>query len=129
MPLVTIHTRRGLSAHQKAQVFDAVHGALVTAFRIPDEDRHQRLVEHEAENLDLPASKGDRWTLVEIDAFAGRSVDAKRLLYKEVVERLGAAGVPPGDIQIVVRDVPLESWGIRGGKAACDIDLGFDFQV
>jgi hypothetical protein len=30
---------------------------------------------------------------------------------------------------VVVNDAPLENWGLRGGLAACDIDLGFQVKV
>jgi phenylpyruvate tautomerase PptA (4-oxalocrotonate tautomerase family) len=129
MPLVKVETRRGLSAERKRLVLDAVHAALVTAFRIPESDRHQRVVEYDAGDFEIPPGKGERYTIVEIDAFAGRSLDAKRLLYKEIVSGLGQAGIPPGDVLIVVRDVARENWGLRGGQAASDIDLGFEIEV
>ena len=43
MPLVTLETRRWMAPEQKKQAFDAVHAALVSCFRIPDHDRHQRM--------------------------------------------------------------------------------------
>ncbi len=129
MPLAKIETRRGLTAEQKQLALDAVHGALVTAFRIPENDRHQRIVEYEAEDFEIPPGKSERYMIVEIDAFACRSLDAKRLLYKEIVAGLGSADIAPDDILIVLRDVPPESWGIRGGQAAIDVELGFDIEV
>jgi hypothetical protein len=50
------------------------------AFRIPDDDHTQRIVEHELENIELPPGSSDRYTLIEITAFPGRSADAKRNL-------------------------------------------------
>jgi phenylpyruvate tautomerase PptA (4-oxalocrotonate tautomerase family) len=129
MPLVKIETRRGLSREAKQRALAAVHDALVSAFRIPENDRHQRIIEYDAEDFVIPPGKGERYTIVQIDAFAGRSLDAKRLLYKEIVAGLGSAGIPPEDILIVIHDVPPESWGIRGGQAASDVDLGFDIEV
>jgi phenylpyruvate tautomerase PptA (4-oxalocrotonate tautomerase family) len=129
MPLVRIETRRGLTAEQKRLALDAVHDALVTAFRIPENDRHQRVIEYEPEDFEIPPGKSERYMIVEIDAFAGRSLDAKRLLYKEIVAGLGAGGLAPDDVLIVLRDVPPESWGVRGGQAATDIDLGFEIEV
>jgi len=29
----------------------------------------------------------------------------------------------------MVNDLPMENWGIRGGQAACDVDLGFKIDV
>ncbi|NKY55536.1 tautomerase family protein [Nocardia flavorosea] len=71
----------------------------------------------------------DFLTLVHIDCFEGRSVDAKRRLYAEIVERLAAIGIPRDHVSITVRDIPKENWGIRGGRAACDVDLGFAVDI
>ncbi|WP_280457878.1 tautomerase family protein [Nocardia carnea] len=54
---------------------------------------------------------------------------AKRRLYREIVGRLGVFGIPEDHVTVVVRDIPCESWGFRGGQAACDVDLGFDIDV
>lgn len=129
MPLVTIETRRGLSAETKRRMFDAVHGALMAAFKIPDEDRGQRLIEYAPEDFEIPPGRGERFSIVSIEAFAGRSLDAKRALYKEVVTALDAVGIPKTDIFIVLKEIPVENWGLRGGAAACDIDLGFKVAV
>jgi phenylpyruvate tautomerase PptA (4-oxalocrotonate tautomerase family) len=129
MPTITIETRRGLSPETKRQLFDAVHAALMAAFKIPDHDRSQRLIEYAPEDFEIPPGKGERYTLVSIEAFAGRSVDAKRALYAEIVGRFEAAGIPKTDVLIVLRDIPLENWGLRGGIAACDLDLGFKIAV
>jgi phenylpyruvate tautomerase PptA (4-oxalocrotonate tautomerase family) len=112
----------------KQSVLDAVHNSLVSAFKVPDSDRNQRIIEYDACDFECSKSKGERFTIITIDAFAGRSLDAKRLLYQEMTSRLAAVGIPPGDLIVVVNDVPLENWGLHG-KAACDIDLGFKIQV
>ena len=129
MPLVKIETRRWMSRNTKRAVLDAVHASLVAAFRIPEHDRNQRVVEYDPDDFEVSAGKGEHFTIVTIDAFAGRSVEAKRALYQDLVSRLAPMGVPPNDLVVVVHDVPLESWGIRGGKAACDIDIGFQVKV
>jgi phenylpyruvate tautomerase PptA (4-oxalocrotonate tautomerase family) len=61
--------------------------------------------------------------------FAGRSLDAKRRLYRAMVTNLGHLGVPASDVLIVLHDVPLENWGVRGGTPASDVDLGFEVGV
>ena len=68
-------------------------------------------------------------TLITIDCFEGRSVDAKRDLYRNIVERLEELGIPRNHVTITVRDLPRENWGIRGGQAANDLDLGFNVRV
>jgi phenylpyruvate tautomerase PptA (4-oxalocrotonate tautomerase family) len=129
MPIVRIEARRGLDRATKARLLQATHDALVIAFRIPDDDRAQRFVEYEAADFEIPPGKGPRYTIVEITAFAGRSIDAKRSLYREIATRFDAAGVPATDVLIVLKEEPAENWGLRGGRAACDVDLGFDIII
>jgi phenylpyruvate tautomerase PptA (4-oxalocrotonate tautomerase family) len=131
MPHVLIETRREYSEAEEVALMDAVHGALQRAFRIPPSDRHVRLLAHEPHRFACPPGKAqpDRYMQVSVDAFAGRSLDAKRALYRQIVESLEPLGIPRDHISIVVRDIPLTNWGIRGGAAACDIDLGFDVNV
>ena len=131
MPHVLIETRWKYSEAEEVALVDAVHGALEQAFRIPPSDRHVRLLAHEPHRFGCPhrIPEPDRCTLVKIDAFAGRSTDAKRDLYRQIVERLEPLGVAREQISIVIQDIPLTNWGIRGGSAACDVDLGFDINV
>lgn len=129
MPLVRIETRRWMTREDKRALLDAVHGALVCAFKIPEHDRNQRIIEYDDEDFERGANKGERFTIVTIDAFAGRSLEAKRRLYAELAARLAIVGIPPNDLIVVVHDIPLESWGTRGGHAACDLDLGFKVRV
>ena len=131
MPHAQIDVRRQWTPDEEASLIDAVHGALVSAFRIPPNDKHIRLVVHEPHRFATPPGLVDDEfaTIVHVDAFAGRSIDAKRALYREIVDRFGTLGIAPACVSITVRDIPVENWGIRGGQAACDIELGFDVNV
>jgi phenylpyruvate tautomerase PptA (4-oxalocrotonate tautomerase family) len=66
---------------------------------------------------------------IEITMFAGRSIAAKRALYQAVVRRLAAFDVPPEDVKILLRELPPENVGLRGGQAASDIDIGYAIKV
>jgi phenylpyruvate tautomerase PptA (4-oxalocrotonate tautomerase family) len=129
MPIVKIDTRVGLSPAQKQGLFTAVHDALVAAFKIPDHDRTQRLVEHAPENFEIPPGRGERYVVLELSVFAGRSVEAKRALYRELVTRIEKVGIPKEDVFILLHEEPVENWGLRGGIAGCDIDFGFPIKV
>lgn len=131
MPTALIEVRRRYTQAEEVSIIDAVHGALVTAFRIPPQDRNVRLIAHEPHRFACSPRLSDpeRFTLVSIDCFAGRSVAAKRVLYSEIVSGLCALGIPTDHVTITLRDIPTESWGIRGGQAACDVDLGFALEV
>lgn len=108
-----------------------MHEALVAAFRIPREDRGVRLIAHAPERFDPPdgLAHPESYTLVTIDCFAGRSLDAKRRLYAEIAVRLAVAGIPRGHVSVILREIPLENWGTTPGVRAADVDLGFDVEV
>jgi phenylpyruvate tautomerase PptA (4-oxalocrotonate tautomerase family) len=131
MPSTIIEVRRQYHAADEVALIDAVHDALVTAFVIPREDKHVRLVSYEPHRFGHPPSLAhpESYTFIAIDCFAGRSLGAKRNLYQAIVERLGRLGIPPDHITIVLRESALENWGVRGGKPACDVDLGFNVNV
>jgi phenylpyruvate tautomerase PptA (4-oxalocrotonate tautomerase family) len=74
-------------------------------------------------------SQPDRYTVVTISAFLGRSLDAKRKLYQGIVTRLAALGIPPDHTKIVLNEVPRENWGLQGGKPASEIELNFKIEV
>lgn len=131
MPTALIEVRRRWSDDEEVAIIDAVHDALVAAFAIPPKDKHVRLVEHQPHRFGVSSTMpgAEFMTLVTIDCVAGRSIDAKRQLCVEIVDRLAHLGVPGDCVLITVRDIPAESWGIRGGQAACDVDLGFNVHV
>jgi hypothetical protein len=78
----------------------------------------------------VPPKPGDRFTRIEVAMFAGRGAETKRDPYRTIVRNLEPFGVPPSGVKIVLIEVPMENWGIRGGRAASDIaDLGFDARI
>jgi phenylpyruvate tautomerase PptA (4-oxalocrotonate tautomerase family) len=129
MPLVQIEILEGRPAPEKERLLDAVHEALIEAFSVPEDDRTQRIIEHDPENFERPPGTSERYTLIEIVAFPGRSAGAKRRLYEAVVRNLERLGTPATDIFIVLQEPPMENWGIRGGKPANEVDLGYKLDV
>jgi phenylpyruvate tautomerase PptA (4-oxalocrotonate tautomerase family) len=131
MPSVLIEVRKPYPADQEVALMTAVHSALLEGFKIPEWDRNVRLVVHEPHRMAYPTNcqQPELFTQVSIDAFAGRSLAAKRVLYQAIVRNLAALGIPGTHVTIVIREVTRENWGIRGGQAACDVDLGFSTDV
>lgn len=131
MPSTLIEIRPRTTSDEAAALIDAVHASLVAAFRIPAGDRNIRLTTYEPERMvrGLGPQVADHVTRVTIDCFVGRSLAAKRHLYREIVERLERIGTAREGVSILLRESPLENWGIDGGRAACDVDLGFAVDV
>lgn len=62
--------------------------------------------------------------IITVDMWAGRTVEQKRILVKELTEAfVRASGGSPGGVQIVLRDVPKENWAV-GGQLYSDRDGG-----
>jgi len=100
----------------------------VASFKIPDTDRNLILHEHDPESFE--SARGREFTLVEVTALPGRSAAAKRALYAAIVQNLERApGIAPAKLTIIVHEPPLENWGIRGGRPATDVELGFKLDV
>lgn len=129
MPLVTIVMIKGKSKEYKQSILDAVHDSLVTAFKIPDHDRNQRIIEIQPDNFEYPKGKSENFVTIEMTVFPGRTFKAKKNLYKEIVSRLQDLGIKGDDILIILNEPPLENWGIRGGYPANEVDIGFKLNV
>lgn len=131
MPSVLIEVRQKYPLEREIALMEAVHAALREAFKILPGDRNVRLVVHEPHRFACPPDreKPELYTHISIDAFAGRSLEAKRNLYKAIVRNLESFGIPKSHVKILLREIPKENWGIRGGQACCDVELGFKIEV
>ena len=131
MPSVLIEVRKRYRQEEEIALMEAVHAALREAFRILPHDKNIRLVVHEPHRFACPPDreKPEFYTHISIDAFAGRSLDAKRNLYMSIVKNLEPFGIPKNHVKILLREIPKENWDIRGGQAGCDVELGFKVEV
>jgi phenylpyruvate tautomerase PptA (4-oxalocrotonate tautomerase family) len=130
LPIVRIEIYKGFGSNYKKNLLDGVHRALVDSFRIPDSDRNQLLYELDDGHFERSGGRSRSLSIIEITAFNGRSAEAKRKLYRNIVDNLGAScGISPDDILIVIKEPELVNWSVRGGKSADEIDLGFNVNV
>jgi 5-carboxymethyl-2-hydroxymuconate isomerase len=131
VPSILIEIRRAIPAEEESRLMEAVHAALRAAFQILPGDRNVRLIAHEPHRFACPPDRShpELYTHISIDAFTGRSLDAKRALYLGIVEKLEELGIPRDHVKILLRELPKENWGIRGGRAGCDVELGFKIDV
>jgi phenylpyruvate tautomerase PptA (4-oxalocrotonate tautomerase family) len=129
MPNATIEVRRRYTDAEEAGIIDAVHAAMMQGLKIPEWDKTIRLVVHKPHRFPQAPGNGERYTLVDIDLFSGRSLEAKKALYQAIVRNLGPFGIPGDQVKILLRESPAENWGIRGGVPASEVELGFEVNV
>lgn len=129
-PLVKIEIRKGKGAEYKKAILDGVHQALVDALKIPDSDRFQRIYELDKDDFECPPDRTDDITMIQITMFPGRSFEAKKNLYQNIVMNLAEnPGIGGNDIVIILLEPPIDNWGIRGGQPASEVDLGFKIDI
>jgi phenylpyruvate tautomerase PptA (4-oxalocrotonate tautomerase family) len=108
---------------------DAIHACVVEALDYPRDKRFHRFFPREAEDFVHPADRGDRYTIVEISMFEGRSVEARKRLVRLLFERLEReCGIPPNDLEITITETPKHNWGIRG-RPGDELALGYRVDV
>ena len=113
----------------EGKVIEAVQAALIGALKIPEKDRDVVIDTYDETTRIVMTGRSQRFTRVEITLFAGRSMDAKRALYKSVVANLAELGVPETEVKTILIEVPTQNWGLRGGYPASELDLGFKINV
>ena len=128
MPLAKIEVRRSRSAAEVSALMEAVYLSLREALKVPEDDRQIRYIEHRPEHFWVAPGKSENYTLVEVLMFPGRPLDAKRALYRGIVQRLGALVIAPVDVMVVLTEPPMESWGLRGVPAN-ELDVGVHPKV
>ena len=128
MPCVRIATGMWATGSE-TKLLEAVQVALVSAFKIPEWDRDVVIDLYEPHRRLLSTGRSERYTRVEIIGVAARSMDAKRALFKTIVGNLEAVGVPRNEMRIFLLEPPAESWGIKGGQPASEVDMGFKINV
>ena len=115
MPLVRIEIIKGKSVDYKKEMLDAVHTALMNAIQIEDWDRFQRLYEIEDELFERSKSKTDKFTMIELTMFQGRTKEQKARIYEEIVKELyERLEIQATDVFIVIHEPPNENWGLAG---------------
>jgi phenylpyruvate tautomerase PptA (4-oxalocrotonate tautomerase family) len=128
MPRVKIDIRRGRTEQEKRELMEAVHLALVESLQIPEDDRIQTLYEHDDISFEISPYKTEMFTIIEITMFPGRSLDAKRNLYKAIIRNLEPLNIEVHDTMIILHEPSMENWGL-GGKPASEIKIDFKIDV
>lgn len=130
MPMVLIEIGKKYSQEKEIALIKAAHSAIVEAFKVTDHALNIRLLVHETHRFSVPLNTNpELYTLISIDCFSGRSITAKRNLYACLANNLNALGIPKDHIKIVLRESNRENWGILGGFAGCDVDVGYNVEI
>ena len=121
MPLIKINILEGWSETEIKSLMDAVHRAMVSAFKVPERDRYQILTEHkksrmiiEDTGLDIPRT--EKVVVIEVISRL-RPRELKEAFYALTVEAIEAdCGVRPSDVMISMIANSDEDWSFGYGR-------------
>ena len=113
MPAVLIEVQKKYSAEEAKYIMSALNTAFEEAFNVESGSMYVRFLVHELDRVFVPSAKTnpERYTMISIDCFEGRSLDAKRKLYQGIVQNLEPLGIPEDHVKILIRESSKENWG------------------
>jgi 5-carboxymethyl-2-hydroxymuconate isomerase len=127
MPHAAIHRLR--TAEPVEGLLRAVNDAMIESLKVLQDTHPVRLCEYDRDAFLIPQGASDAFTLIDVTIYPGRSLETRRALYLAIVRALAPFGIAGLDLRIVLYEVPLENWGLRGGVPASEIDLGFEIEI
>lgn len=111
----------------KAGLSDVIHSCIIDALQYPVDKRAHRFFPLDPSDFYFPAGRTDRYTIIEISMFEGRSVEAKKNLIRLLFERIqGKFGMASQDIEVTITETPKHNWGIRGLPGD---EVGLNYKV
>src|SRR5262245_37773899 len=91
----------------KTRLSDVIHSCVVDALQFPPDKRAHRFFSLDASDFMYPAGRTDRYTIIEISMFEGRSIEAKKHLIRLLFECIQAElGISPQDIEVTITETP-----------------------
>lgn len=127
MAQIRIYGRRDHISQVRSDLSNAIHACAVEALGLPEDKRFHRFIPLDAGDFIYPADRSERYTIIEISMFEGRTVATKKRLIRLLFERLeSACRIAPQDVEITIFETPRHNWGIRGLPAD---ELSLDYSV
>ena len=122
MPLLRIDVIEGRTQAELKELLDAIHGATLAAFKVPERDRYQIVHEHPAaeiriEDTGLGIPRTERIVMVQVTT-RPRSRFEKQNFYELLCqELLRRCGVKTSDVVVSITQNTDEDWSFGYGRA------------
>jgi phenylpyruvate tautomerase PptA (4-oxalocrotonate tautomerase family) len=122
MPLLRIDVIEGRSEAELKELLDAIHGATLAAFKVPEGDRYQIVHQHPAaemriEDTGLGIPRTERIVMVQVTT-RPRSRFEKQNFYELLCqELLRRCGVQASDVVVSITQNADEDWSFGYGRA------------
>lgn len=122
MPLLRIDLYQGRTDTELQALLDAVHRAMLAAFKVPERDRYQVVNEHapsrmimEDTGLDIPRT--EKFVFIQVTT-RPRTREEKQTFYRLTIEELErSCTIAPSDVMINCVTCEDEDWTFGYGRA------------
>ncbi len=99
----------------REKLSEVIHSCIMEAFQYPADKKAHRFIYLEADSFYYPIGRSQKYTIIEISLFEGRSIEAKKNLYNLIFEHFDKQlGIGSTDVEITLFETPMHNWGIRG---------------
>lgn len=127
MAQVKVYGRDTILRPTRTALSDVLHAAAVDVLGLPSAKRFHRFFPMDAEDFPTPEGRSERYTIVEITLFAGRTTATKKAFYGRLFRDFEQhLGITPVDLEITLVETPRHDWGIRGQPGD---ELSLSYQV
>ena len=115
MTQMSITGQRHVLAPIRERVSEVLHAAAVDVLGLPPEKRFHRFFPMSPEDFPTPPGRSERYTIVEVRLFAGRTVATKKAFYARLFADFAEhLWITPVDLEIALVETPRHDWAIRG---------------
>jgi phenylpyruvate tautomerase PptA (4-oxalocrotonate tautomerase family) len=122
MPLLRIDLYKGRTDAEKKDLLDAIHRAMLAAFKVPERDRYQIVHEHDPasmimEDTGLGIPRTNKFLCIQVTT-RPRTKEQKENFYKLVVQELEkSCGIAASDVMMNMVTCTDEDWSFGLGRA------------
>ena len=130
MPQAKIYGIREHLVPIREALSEAVNQSISVGLAFPRERRLQRFFPMDRADFIFPDhERSERYTIIEIETFQGRSKDVLKQLVRELYARVPAAtGIKPRDLDVIISEQPRHAWGLMGENGD-EIELTYQVAI
>ena len=130
MPQAKIYGIREHLVPIREALSEAINESIAVGLAFPRERRLQRFFPMDRADFIYPAhERSERYMIIEIETFQGRSKDVLKRLVRELYTRVPAAtGIEPRDLDVIISEQPRHAWGLMGENGD-EIELTYKVAI
>lgn len=113
--MIRIYGLKERLSNRTREVSNVINSVMVDVLKFPDNKRAHRFILLDKTEFFYPDGRSDDYISMEINMMAGREIETKKKLIKEMFKSFeNHLGISPVDLEITITEQPPYQWGFRG---------------